>query len=254
MLLTIDIGNSSINMGFFIGEELIVHKMDVYPLKLPLEYAGIFRQVLKENNVEKTPEACIISTVVPGHTAALMEACRQVCKMEPLIVSSALSGRLKFGVSEPDKLGADRIAAAAAAIEIYGAPVAVVDFGTATTVNFIGLGNIFKGGAILPGVGLMRDCLYEHTAGLPEIPLRGPSSVLGTDTSGSMLSGIVYGTAGAVERIISETEEMEAETYKVVLTGGNCGLIAPYLRRFDFIEPHLVLKGLRSICRETSDA
>ena len=154
---------------------------------------------------------------------------------------------IDFQIEEPEKLGTDRIAAAAGACDLFGAPVAVIDFGTATTLNFIGSGNKYKGGAIMPGLELMRKSLFSDTAQLPDVTISKPVSPLGKDTVECIRSGIVFGTAGAVERIISEVEKMEAESFKIVVTGGNADLIVPFLRKVDHIEPALVLKGLRFI-------
>ena len=99
----------------------------------------------------------------------------------------------------------------------------------------------------MPGLELMRKSLFSDTAQLPDVTISRPMSPLGKDTVECICSGIVYGTAGAVERIISETEKLEAESFKIVVTGGNADLIVPFLRKVDHSEPALVLKGLRFI-------
>lgn len=247
MLLTIDIGNSSINIGFFIGKRLIVHKIGSYPLRSSSGYVSTFKRILRGKNIDKMPKACIISSVIPGHTAVLKEACTLISGKKPLMVSPKVIRWIDFTHYRAEELGADRVSSCAGAVELYGTPVVVLDFGTATTLNFIGRGNVFKGGAILPGIGLMADVLKRGTAKLPRVPLKRPKSVLGRDTIGSMLSGIILGSAGAVERIISDVEMQGAERYRVVLTGGYSETVSPFLKRVDFIEPYLVLKGMRNI-------
>ena len=163
------------------------------------------------------------------------------------MLTHKLKTGIEFQIREPEKLGTDRIAAAAGACDLFSAPVAVIDFGTATTLNFIGSGNKYKGGAIMPGLGLMRNSLFSDTAQLPEVTVSKPVSPLGTDTAECIRSGIVYGTAGAAERIISEVEKAEGENFKIVVTGGNAEFVLPFLRKVEHIEPALVLKGLRSI-------
>lgn len=257
VIIAIDIGNSRINIGFFEPtahpEEPIVHYVDTYPLKTASDYEGIIVSALKENHMDKKPGACIISSVVissvvPGHTAALTEAGRLVTGSEPLIVSAASAGWMRFEVDRPSDLGSDRVAGAVGAFEIFGAPSVVVDAGTATTVNFIGRKGVFKGGAILPGVRLMAEALGGKTSQLPAIKPEGhgKSIALGKNTETAILSGLLYGTSGAVERIIKEVEAMDGERYKVILTGGNSALLRSYLRH-DAIEPHLILKGMRRI-------
>jgi len=246
-LIAIDIGNSSIDMGFFIGEELFVQKIDTNPLLQPSEYSTVFKEFLRKKNIDKIPDGVIISSVVPSHTSAVAAACKTLIGKEPLILTHKLKIGMEFQIREPEKLGTDRIASSAGACELYGAPVAVIDFGTATTVNFTGSGNKFKGGAIMPGISLMRNSLSDKTAQLPDVELSKPLSPLGKDTSESILSGIIYGTAGAVDKIIAEAEEAEKEKFKVVATGGYSGLVAPFLQRCDHIEPALALKGLKAI-------
>ncbi|MEK7735568.1 MAG: type III pantothenate kinase [Nitrospirota bacterium] len=246
-LVAIDIGNSSINIGFFTEKGLVIQKIKTIPLLPFSDYAGMINEFMKKENIDKMPDGIIISSVVPGHTDAVKKACSALSKKEPMVLTHKMKTGIDFQIEEPEKLGADRIAASAGACDLFGAPVAVIDFGTATTLNFIGSGNKYKGGAIMPGLGLMRNSLFSDTAQLPDVTVSKPVSPLGTDTAECIRSGIVYGTAGAVERIISEVEKAEGENFKVVVTGGNAEFIAPFLRKVDHIESALVLKGLRSI-------
>jgi len=245
--VAIDIGNSSINIGFFMGQRLFVQKIDTSPMLKPTEYSALFTRIMKQKKIDKKPEGVIISSVVPRCTGAVAKACKILIGKEPLILTHKLKTGLKFRIREPEKLGADRIAASAAACELFGAPVAVVDFGTATTLDFIGRGNVYKGGAIMPGLTLMKNALSDKTAQLPDVDISRPKAPLGKDTRENILSGIIYGTAGAVDRIIAETEKAERERFKVVATGGFCGFVAPFLQRCDYIEPALVLKGLKAV-------
>lgn len=246
-LVAIDIGNSSINIGFFMGESLVIQKIKTIPL-LPFSgYAKMISRFMKKENIDKMPEGIIISSVVPGHTDAVKKACSALSKKEPVVLTHKMKTGIDFQIKEPEKIGTDRIAAAAGACDLFGAPVAVIDFGTATTLNFIGSENKYKGGAIMPGLELMRKSLFSDTAQLPDVTISKPLSPLGKDTAECIRSGIVFGTAGAVERIVSETENAEGENFKVVVTGGNADLIAPFLSKVDHIEPALILKGLRFI-------
>jgi len=246
-LIAIDIGNSSIDIGFFVEKGIIVQKIDTRPLMSPPEYISLINEFIREKNIDKTFEGVIISSVVPDHTDAIREACKTLSKKEPLILTHKLNTGIELRIKEPEKLGTDRIAASVGACDLFGAPVAVIDFGTATTVNFIGKGNTYIGGALMPGIGLMKNSLFNETAQLPDIALSRPLSPLGKDTIGNILSGIIYGTAGAIERIITEVEETEGESYKIVATGGYSDIVAPFLKRINYIEPALVLKGLKSI-------
>jgi type III pantothenate kinase len=158
---------------------------------------------------------------------------------------------LTFGVEKPEEIGSDRVASMVAANELFGSTVIVVDFGTATTISAL-KNREFLGGAILPGIGLMSRSLKKGTAKLPlvdtfskdpEIPL----PVMGKNTTMNILSGIIYGTAGAVERLIREMEREESCRFKVVVTGGNSFIIQRLLSGEFFLDTDLTLKGLRFI-------
>lgn len=247
MIIAFDIGNSSINMGFFTEGGLFAFSLPSYPPRPPREISDFLVGRLGENRIENAPEGVIISSVVSGLTGAVSEAVRILWDASPAVLRAEDVRGLELDLKKAAEVGVDRLAGAVGANVLYGAPVCVVDFGTATTVNFVGRGNVFKGGAIMPGLGLMKRALYENTSSLPDVELVSPGPALGKDTEGNILSGIMYGTAGAVERIIFEVESSEEETYRVVLTGGYSEVVRPVMKRADFIEPHIVLKGLKFI-------
>ncbi|MBI4690246.1 MAG: type III pantothenate kinase [Nitrospirae bacterium] len=253
-VVAVDIGNSLINIGFFMEIGLAVQRIDTRPLMSPQEYATIINKFIREKNIDKTPEGVIISSVVPDHTELIVKAFNILNRKEPLIVTHKLKTGIDFQIKEPEKLGTDRLAASVGACDLFGAPLAVIDFGTATTVNFIGKGNVYKGGAIIPGIGLMKNALSDKTAQLPDTEISRPLSPLGKDTRENILSGIIYGTAGAVERIIEEVEDTKGVRFKIIVTGGYSGIIAPFLKRLDHVETTLVLKGLKSIYEKNTHA
>ncbi|HBR21665.1 MAG TPA: pantothenate kinase, partial [Nitrospiraceae bacterium] len=181
-LVAIDIGNSSINIGFFIGESLVIQKIKTTPLLPSSDYAEMIKGFMAKGNIDKIPDGIIISSVVPGHTDAVKKAYSILSKKEPVVLTHKMKTGIEFQINEPEKLGTDRIAAAAGACDLFGAPVAVIDFGTATTLNFIGSGNKYKGGSIMPGLELMRNSLFSGTAQLPDVTVSKPVSPLGKDT------------------------------------------------------------------------
>ena len=252
--IAIDIGNSSVNIGFFCRDKLYVQKIKTHPILSASEYLRLLSNFIKKHNINGTFDGAIISSVVPKHTSILKKAFKKICKNEPLLLTYNLDTGIKIQAAEPNKLGTDRIAECAAACFLFGAPAAVVDFGTATTVNFVCEGNVFKGGAILPGLRLMRNSLSSDTAQLPEIELKKPLSAVGENTKESILSGIIYGTAGAAEKIMLEAEESLGVKFKIIITGGNAELIKPLMKRMDFFEPDLVLKGLELIYKRNINA
>lgn len=247
MLIAIDIGNSSINIGFFAESGLFVQRIDTWPLLSPSDYSTFLNGFKKEKNIDKKPEGVIISSVVPSHNAVLKESLREFISVEPVMVSYKIKTGLTFDIKNPEDLGSDRIANAVAAFESYKCPVAVVDFGTATTISVVGKDAHFIGGAIMPGMRLMNESLAKGASKLSEVPLIPPISALGTDTVQNIQSGLFYGTAGATERLLVEIEKEVGFALKVVLTGGYGSFISKFLGRKHDLIPYLTLDGLKII-------
>ncbi len=263
MLLAIDIGNSSIRTGVFSGN-LLLDRMEIpaFPKKDVGHYRAKLEKFLADKEGNTFFEGAIISSVVPGLTDTLASSAREVIAREPLILTSSLDTGLTFDVEEPEEIGTDRIANAVAARELFGSPAAAVDFGTATTITAV-KDRKFLGGAIMAGLRLMGETLHRGTARLPSIDtvLYQEASefrvrVLGKSTTASMISGIIYGSAGAVERILEGMEAEEKCTFRIVLTGGHSGMMARFIKRQCYTDRDLTLTGLRLIyernCRCTS--
>lgn len=246
MIITISIGNTSVYTGFFMDDEPMILRMPTKPVRNIEEFRSAILKAIKEWGLPN-PEEGVLVSVVPAYTEPMKAMLAEICGNPPLVVNYRIIKDMKFNVKTPEALGPDRIAGAYGAWKLYGGPVAVIDMGTATTVNFVTEDGVFLGGAIMPGVALMRDSLKERTAKLPRVELEHPSGPIGTDTIESILAGVVYGTAGAVGRILEEAGRDRLEVFKVVATGGHAELIAPFLRRVDYLEPSLVLKGMRLI-------
>ncbi len=258
MLLVIDIGNSSITTGIFAGDHLLDRlEIPTRPQGDPGLYRRELEKLLSGKNVEK-PLGVIISSVVPELTDALARSVKEISLGEPLTVDCSLDTGLTFDVERPEEIGADRIVNAVAAVEAFGSPVAVVDFGTATTISAV-RDSRFLGGAILPGLRLMGEALHRGTSKLPAVELApewiaGPSGIraLGKNTIQCIISGIIYGTAWAVEGIIGAIEKEEGCILRVVVTGGYSEIMARFMKRECSIEPDLTLKGLRMLYERNS--
>ena len=248
MLVAIDIGNSSVNIGYFTDRGLVVQKIDTYPLRNIGDYLAILKDFLSENRIEKTGLSGIISSVVRSHSQVFIDALRRLSGEDEIViltVSHTMNSGLVIKVDAPEKIGTDRIAGSVGASELYGAPVAVLDFGTATTITVVDQRRYLIGGAILPGLGLMNKALHQGTQQLQEVVLEPPDTALGADTSGCIRSGLYYGTAGAVERILTEIENETGVRFNVVLTGGHSHGIRQFMSRPCEINPNLALEGLR---------
>ena len=249
MLLALDIGNSSISVGLFRGDSLDVHRIDTLPPRTPSGYEETLTKVLKGEEVH----GVVVCSVAPHLTGPVLEVVKTLSDKEPLVVGpETADGLMRLDVNDPSKVGADRIASSLAASKMFGPPVAVLDFGTATTVDFISSGPIYNGGAILPGLLMMARALSEDAALLPEVDFKRDTifngiKPIGKDTEGNIISGIIYGTAGAVANIIETVEKSEGISYRIAVTGGFMQYMLPYLKRSDFKEPALVLKGLKII-------
>jgi type III pantothenate kinase len=247
MLIALDVGNSSINIGFFVHRDLHVRRINTHPLQSPGGYASIIRGRLSEISVEKESLEVIISSVVKSHTMVLAEACKHLMPENLSILSPEIKTGLSYEVSRPGELGSDRIANAVAAFKLHKGPVAVVDFGTATTITVVGENESYIGGAIMPGMGLLNEALSRGTSKLKEVSLDPPTKALGTTTEGCIQSGLFYGTAGAIERLLQEIENETGLELKVFVTGGYGGMMSRLLRREHTLRPHLTLEGLQII-------
>ncbi|MEJ2685018.1 MAG: type III pantothenate kinase [Candidatus Sulfobium sp.] len=248
MLIAVDIGNSSISIGYFAGGGLMVQKIDA---RLPVdagEYAALVGDFMGRNSLEKEQISCIISSVVPGLTGVVEKGLAQMFGGEItdiLTVSHRLNCGLEFDVEAPEEIGADRIANAVAACNFYSLPVAVVDFGTASTVTVVDAELRCLGGSIMPGLGLMNDILEQGTSGLKKVLLEAPERALGANTAGCIRAGLFFGTAGGVERILSEIESETGCALTVVITGGYGPAIERFIRRPHHVNSHLTLLGLK---------
>lgn len=253
MLLALDIGNSSVSIGLFSGDSLTgCLRIAARPAK-PIDfYSKKINNLLSEMHVKKPLDGVIISSVVPELTGLLKDAVSGISSAEPVTVRVSLVSRLNFDIQAPEHVGSDRIANVIAAMHIYGAPVLVVDFGTATTISAVN-GQSFIGGAILPGLKLMGKSLARGTSRLPYVDInclrdqkyRVPA--VGKDTNKGVTSGIIYGTAGGVERIIKEMEKEEGCRFKVAITGGYSAIMTRYLKIKHSVDPDLTLRGLNLI-------
>jgi type III pantothenate kinase len=250
MLITIDIGNSTINIGYFLDSGLLSQKITTHPLRSVDEYSRLMLDFIEQNHIEKTFFSCIISSVVTSHTLVLRDAVDKLPGKKDnkvLILSHHMDTGLNLKIKAPEELGTDRLANAAGAYALYSGPVAVIDFGTATTITVVDVNGDLVGGAIMPGVGLMNDMLAQRTSKLTKVPLEQPGPALGTDTAGCIRSGLLIGTAGAVERILDEIETETCYRFRVVLTGGYAHLIGPFVTRPHEMNIFLTHEGLKKI-------
>ncbi len=252
MLIGIDIGNSTIGFCLFPdplhSASMSIRKVPTHPARTSGFYKMIIAQMIMEAHGRNMPESVsgIVSSVVPRRNTVINSALVSFCKSRPISVNATINSGLTFKVKEPFRLGSDRIADAVAGVSYNkGRPTAVVNFGTATTISVVGTGHTFLGGAILPGIDLMRKALHSETARLPLVSPDARKKALGKDTASSIISGIVYGTAGAVEKLIKTMEKELEFKLQLVLTGGNASLMSPFINKSFSLRPQLTFEGLR---------
>jgi type III pantothenate kinase len=248
MLLAIDAGNTNITLGLFREQELIAQwRLLTERDRSSDEYEGDVRSVFERAVIDRTNVAGVaIASVVPQLESALRQIAASF-SAAPLFVDHTTDTGLKLLYTPPSDLGADRIVDAVAAMNNYGAPCIVVDFGTATTFNAISKDREFLGGAISPGLFTCADALFERAAKLPRVDAVRPRAAIGASTVEAIQSGLYYGYAGLVNGVIEQMiTEMNVKP-RVIATGGLAPLIAKASRYIDVIDETLTLDGLRIV-------
>ena len=250
MLLALNVGNTNILMGVYEGKKLVAHwRLGTDKERTADEFGSFFMGFFNNERLEaRRIEAVIISSVVPPIMYSLEHAIRKYIKMEPILVGPGIKTGINIKYENPRELGADRIVNAVAAYEIYGGPVIIVDFGTATTFNAVSSKGEFLGGVICPGMKISAEALFQRTAKLPRIEFSKPESIIGRNTAASMQAGMFHGYVGQVNHIVYKIKkEMKEENIKVIATGGMARFIASEAESIDETNSLLTLEGLKII-------
>lgn len=250
MLLTIDVGNSNITFGIFDHKTLITtFRMTTKQLRTSDEFGVGILEMLERNRISrKDVESVITASVVPNVMHSLNSAVIKYFDITPVIVGPGIKTGIRVVTENPKQIGADRIVDAAGAYSLYGGPVLVLDFGTATTYDLVDKSGAFVAGVTAPGIRISAKALWEDAAKLPEIEIRKPQSILAQETISSMQAGLVYGQIGQTEYIVrTMIEESGYGEVKVVATGGLGRIIANETDCIDVYDPNLTLSGLRLI-------
>lgn len=250
MLLTIDVGNTNITLGVFNKDKLVgTFRMTTKQPRTSDEYGFAICGILEHRDIQASDmDAVIIASVVPDIMHSLINGIIKYVKVNPLVVSSGIKTGIRIVTENPKEIGPDRIVDAVAGYEIYGGPVIVVDFGTATTYDLIGPNGTFEAGITAPGIETAARSLWGGAAMLPAIQIKKPKFILAKETVSSMQAGLVYGAIGQTEYIVNKMKEESG--YKnaiVVATGGLGKIIAQETKSIDIYRPDLTLDGLRLI-------
>ena len=257
MILVVDVGNTNITCGVYDGEELkATFRITTGISRTSDEYGILMKNMLEESGIVVDDiEGAIVASVVPKVMHALTGAITRYIGQRPLIVGPGIKTGIRMVTENPREIGADRIVDAVAAYEIYGGPVLVLDFGTATTYDLIGEDGSFLAGITAPGIRISAKALWEDTAKLPEVEIKKPTSILAGDTISSMQAGLVYGQIGQTEYIIDRVrKESGFDNMRVIATGGLGRLISDETEAIEVYDRNLTLNGLRLIYNKNKKA
>ncbi|MDR2888592.1 MAG: type III pantothenate kinase [Lachnospiraceae bacterium] len=255
MILAIDVGNTNISCGVYDGKELVTtFRLMSRQAHTSDEYGVLFSELLHMNKVDKRAiDGTVVASVVPNVMHALNGALVRYIGKHHLAVGPGVKTGIKITTDNPREIGADRIVDAVAGYELYGGPVLVLDFGTATTYDLVTADGCFCAGITAPGIRISARALWEDTARLPEIEIKKPKSILAQETVSSMQAGLVYGQIGQTEYIVNQVKkETGYNDLKVVATGGLGRIIADETDVIQIYNSQLTLEGLRIIYEKNS--
>ena len=240
MLLAVDIGNTLITIGLYDGNAAGARwRLASDHERMPDEYGITLVQLFQRAGADLADvEGVAVASVVPPLTGTFRQVCRDYLGRDPLIVDAGVKTGVRVKYDDPRQVGADRIADAAAARNLYGGPACIVDFGTATTFDAISADGDYLGGAIAPGIAIAANALFKRAAKLPRVELQWPPSAIGRNTVHSVQAGLLFGYVGLVEGMVSR---FRAEL------GPRMKVIARETSGIEIVAPWLTLDGLKII-------
>lgn len=247
MLLVIDVGNSNTVFGLYDGAALVrTWRVSSDRSRTPDEYAALVHTLLLRGDLVSTAvDAVAISSVVPPLTRTMEELSRSLFSVQPLVAGADIRVGMPILCDNPREVGADRIVNAVAAYEKFRSALIVIDFGTATTFDYISAEGEFCGGAIAPGLGISLEALFQRASKLPRVDIARPPRAIAGNTVNAMQSGIYYGYVGLVDGIVGQMRGECGGGCRVIATGGLAPLIASGSRQIEEVDEHLTLDGLR---------
>lgn len=254
MLLTIDIGNTNLTFGLFDADKILHTFRLTTSLPRTSDEFGvqILEQLSHKDVVDDDIEGVIISSVVPKIMYSLTSGVKKYLHCTPMVVGQGTKSGIRIATTNPAEIGSDRVVDAVGAYFLYGGPVIVIDYGTATTYDLVTEDGAFVAGVTAPGIRISAKALWSNAAKLPEIEIVKPDSILAKTTIASMQAGLVYGTIGQTEYIIDRfKKESGYKGVKVVATGGLGRIISEGTDKIDVYDSELTLQGMRLIYERT---
>ena len=249
MLLALDVGNTNVTIGAFQGERLAGRwRLRTIREQTADEWGILLRNLFSLSSLDlSSVDGVIISSVVPAVDQPLEAMAQRYFSRRPLFVSTALDLGLPIRYDNPREVGADRLANAVAALRNYGGPVVAVDLGTTINFDIVSTSGEFLGGVICPGVGMSISGLVAQTARLPMVDFREPEKLIGSNTVGSITSGLYYGFIGMIDGVLERLASELGQGLKAVATGGQGQMIVRSSRWVKIYDEDLTLHGLRFI-------
>lgn len=247
MLLVIDVGNSNIVLGLYEGSNLVRNwRLSTDKSRTADEYAVLLHSLFAQADQGfSSVSATIISSVVPPLTGVMEAISHDFFHLTPFVVGPGIKTGMPIQYDNPREVGADRIVNAVAGYEKHRSALIIVDFGTATTFDYVNRKGEYCGGAIAPGLAISLEALFQRASKLPRVDIARPPQVIAKNTVNSMQSGIFFGYVGLVDEIVSRIKSESRDTPKVIATGGLANLIAPESRTIEEVDDFLTLDGLR---------
>jgi type III pantothenate kinase len=251
LILTINIGNGNLITGVYNSEnDKVISTVSITKSMTSDDFAILIKNISELYKISQKPEGVIISSVVPSLTTFLSIAIRKFYNCEPMIVGPGLKTGLNIKINDPSQLGSDLVCMAAAVIDKYPLPVVIIHIGDTTTLSYVDDKAFYCGTVITTGVNLLLNSLVENSDLLTSVPLAAPEKVIGTDTSKSIRSGLIFGTASFIDGMIDRIYEEKGEIASVIATGCYSENIIPYCKKKITISDTLLTDGLYKLYKK----
>jgi type III pantothenate kinase len=254
-LLVIDIGNTNVVFGVYRDNTLVNHwRLSTVLQKTVDEYAMLLESLLAFEKLKLAEmQSAIISCVVPPLLVSFEMMCCKYIGIVPIVVEPGIKTGMPILYDNPQEVGADRIVNAVAGYEKYKKALIIVDFGTATTFDYVTPKGEYAGGAITPGIMISMEALFERASKLPRVELVKPKEIIGKNTVNAMQAGIVYGYISLVDGIVVRMKEAVMTNPRVIATGGLADLIYRGSQTLDEVDELLTLRGLKTLYEKNKD-